>query len=699
MSEMELLAPAGNTECLYAAAENGADAVYFAGKLFGARSYAENFSDDEIKSAVRYCHLRGVKVYITVNTLVSDREIPEAMEYLKFLNNIGVDAVIVQDLGLAMLIRENFPFLPIHGSTQITVHNTEGVLALEKMGMEQVVLSRELSLKEIEKISKETSAKLEIFAHGALCMCYSGQCYLSSVLGGRSGNRGKCAQPCRLEYKINDYPEKEFYMSLKDLCSLNHINEMRKIGISSLKIEGRMKGKEYVAAVVRIYRKYMDSGDVPTKEDAEILNRIFFRGGLTDGYLINKTGRDMFCFSKPDNPYEKQDKGGIVLPKFCRKKKLYCSAVIKEGSLPEIEISDGEISVLQRGDETVQTGETKILEEEFVREKLGKTGGTPYEFEKIDITLEGRPFMSAGQINKLRRDIIQKYEDKITASYERNGRYVLAEDTDGNKDESFTPEGVIHKKCKKAVFTCRVANLRQFEAVKEMAFENIYAPARTILENREKFLNYRDKIVIETPAIVKNTETIKAQLEKLKNLGFSNLAVNNIGFSDFEGFNLFGGFRLNVFNSRSLKFLKEKGFLSAMLSPELNLAQIKDLEKPIETEVMVYGRLPLMVTENCIIRNREKCGCNREVNFLTDRKGMKFPVMRDGGGCRSVVLNSLPTFMGDKLKDVRQSGACRLLLYFTVEDSAETEKVCEMFFSGKDMPEKYTRLHYYKGVL
>ncbi len=699
MSEMELLAPAGNTECLYAAVENGADAVYFAGKLFGARSYADNFSDDEIRSAVRYCHLRGVKVYIAVNTLVSDREIPEAMEYLTFLNNIGVDAVIVQDLGLAALIRENFPLLPIHGSTQITVHNTEGVLALEKMGMEQVVLSRELSLKEIEKIKKETSARLEVFAHGALCMCYSGQCYLSSVLGGRSGNRGKCAQPCRLEYKINDYPEKGFYMSLKDLCSLSHINEMRKIGISSLKIEGRMKGKEYVAAVVRIYRKYMDSGNIPTEDDTEILNRIFFRGGLTDGYLTGKTGRAMFCFSKPDNPYEKQRKDGIAIPKFSRKKKLYCSAVIKEGSLPEIEISDGAISVLHRGDEIVQTGETKILKEGLVREKLSKTGGTPYEFEKIDIRIDGRPFMSAGQINKLRRDGVQKYEDKLTASYERNGRYVLTEAVDKNKDEGFTPEGVFRKNCKKSVFTCRVANIVQFETVKGMEFESIYAPAHTILENCEKFLKYRDKIVIETPAIVKNTETIKAQLEKLKNLGFSNLAVNNIGFSEFDGFNLFGGFRLNVFNSRSLWFLKKKGFLSVMLSPELNLAQIKALEKPVETEVMVYGRLPLMITENCVIRNREKCSCNREVNFLTDRKGMKFPVMRDLGECRSVVLNSLPTFMGDKLEDIRQSGACRMLLYFTAEDGAKIGKICEMFFSGRERPEKYTRLHYYKGVL
>ena len=265
----ELLAPAGNIECLKAAVYAGADAIYFAGKLFGARSYADNFSDDELKEAVDFCHLHKVKAYITVNTLVSDREIPGAMEYLKMLCEIGVDAVIVQDFGLCSLIKANFPQLPIHCSTQMTVHNAEGVLALEKMVIEQVVLSRELSLDEIRNIKAKTNAKLEVFAHGALCMCYSGQCLMSSVLGGRSGNRGKCAQPCRLEYKINDNPQKGFYMSLKDLSSIKKINELKEIGVSSLKIEGRMKGASYVATVVGIYRKYLDTGEIPSSEDIE----------------------------------------------------------------------------------------------------------------------------------------------------------------------------------------------------------------------------------------------------------------------------------------------------------------------------------------------------------------------------------------------------------------------------------------------
>lgn len=672
-------------ECLYAAVNCGADAVYFAGKMFGARSYADNFLDDEIKEAVRYCHLRGVRAYVTVNTLIPDREISELMEYLLMLSNIGTDAVIVQDLGLAALIRENFPDLPVHGSTQITVHNAEGVRELEKMGIEQVVLSRELSIGEIEEIKKETTARLEVFAHGALCMCYSGQCYFSSVLGGRSGNRGKCAQPCRLEYKINDYPQKGFYMSLKDLCLLRHINRLKDAGVSSLKIEGRMKGAEYVAAVVGMYRKYIDSEKEPTKEDIAALDSIFFRGGLTDGYLTGKSGREMFCFDKPDNPYERQSKTGVEIPDSARKIRLFCRAEFTEGCYPEIEISDGEISVSHRGGEIIPKSENRALSEEFVIEKLGKTGGTPYEFEDITVKISGEPFMSAGGINGLRREVLKKYEDKIVSSYERNGSYEI--------------QNVPSKPKSAAKFVCRVASEEQFDAVCGYDFARIHLPLNIIIGNQDKFLQYKDKIVIEPGAIVKDSGEVLAKLKSLRKPGFSKLSAENIWLAGADDFEIYGGFRLNVMNSQTLRYLKEQGFKSAALSPELNLAQIRDLKKPIETEVMVYGRIPLMVTENCVIKNREKCPCNREVNYLTDRKGVSFPVVRDCGECRSIILNSLPTFMGDKIGEVKGSGAESLMLYFTIESGEETKKVCRMFFEGKGKPDTYTRLHYYKGVL
>lgn len=681
----ELLAPAGNIECLKAAVYAGADAIYFAGKLFGARSYADNFSDDELKEAVDFCHLHKVKAYITVNTLVSDREIPGAMEYLKMLCEIGVDAVIVQDFGLCSLIKVNFPQLPIHGSTQMTVHNAGGVLALEKMGIEQVVLSRELSLDEIRNIKARTNARLEVFAHGALCMCYSGQCLMSSVLGGRSGNRGKCAQPCRLEYKINDNPQKAFYMSLKDLSSIKHINELKEIGVSSLKIEGRMKGASYVATVVGIYRKYLDTGEIPSKEDIEKLDRIFFRGGQTDGYLTGKIGRDMFCFHKPDNPYEKQDNNSIENASEEKKIKLSVSAEFNEGERPWVIVSDGEISVLKQGNDVLSKGENKIADTESVKEKLNKTGGTPFVFENISVKIGGEPFVPVSLINELRRSALAEYEKAFLDRTRRNAEYNIPQ--------------VDEKEREVTTFSCRVNNVEQFKAALLYDFECFYVPQEILLENCDEFSEYRDKIIIETPAILKDEEKSENVLDKLKERGFDKLAVNNICFADNADFSLFGGMRLNIFNSHTLNFLKEKGFEAAILSPELNLGAIRDLRKPLKTEVMVYGHLPLMITENCVIKNNSKCPCNADVNYITDRKGIKFPVIRDGKSHRNVVLNSLPLFMGDKLNEISKSGAERLLMYFTIENSAKVKAVCDSYFSGKVFDEPYTRLHFNKGVL
>ncbi len=681
-NKIELLAPAGNWECLVAAVKGGADAVYFAGKLFGARSYANNFSDEEIKAAVDYCHLRGVKAYITVNTLVSDREIDNAMKYLKMLNDMGVDAVIVQDLGLCRLIKENFPNLSIHGSTQMTVHNSDGVREIQKMGACQVVLSRELSLDEIARIKNKTTAKLEVFAHGALCMCYSGQCLFSSVLGGRSGNRGKCAQPCRLEYKINDYKEKGFYMSLKDLCSLNHINRLKEVGVASLKIEGRMKGSEYVYAVVSTYRKYIDSGEIPSWEDVEKLNKIFFRGGLTDGYLTGNQGREMFCFNKPDNPYKKQDKAISEAVSYERKLRLSCKIKISEGDYPQIQIEGEGVKVAYKGDEILPKGEKRPLTRDFVCEKINKTGGTPFEFEKTEITINGAPFMSVGGINELRRGALLKFEEEFLKATRRTSDYNI--------------QNVYSKKQEKAELVCRVANLKQFKTAIDYDFAQITVPDYVILENYEEFLPFKEKIIIEPAAILKE---LPKSLEKLKSLGFENLQAGNIGLADVKGFRLFGGQRMNVFNSYSLDFLRDKGFESAELSPELNLAGIRDMKKAIKTQVMVYGYQPLMVTENCVIRNCEKCPCDKEVNYLTDRKGVKFPVMRDGKSCRSIILNSTPTYMGDKLDEVKRSGAELLMLYFTVENEKKVKEICNIFFENGTMVGDYTRLHYNKGVL
>ena len=344
---MELLAPAGNMECLKMAVKSGADAVYFAGKLFGARSFADNFSDEEIYEAAEYCRLRGVKTYITVNTMMVDREFSDIDRFVEVLANAGVDGVIVQDLGVVERIHNICPDMPVHASTQMTVHNLAGVKRLEEMGISRVVLSRELSFEDISYIAQNCNAELEVFVHGAMCMSYSGQCLMSSMLGGRSGNRGKCAQPCRLSYHSGDGKDK-FYLSLKDMSLAGHLEKLQSIGVASLKIEGRMKGEEYISSVVGTYRKCIDEHRMPTVEENNRMNRVFFRGGLTDGYFAEKIGPDMFAFDKPDNPYEKQGGEDKFIPDE-RITKVKCIAKFSEGETPEITLSAMGIEVTVHG--------------------------------------------------------------------------------------------------------------------------------------------------------------------------------------------------------------------------------------------------------------------------------------------------------------------------------------------------------------
>ena len=345
---MELLAPAGNIECLKAAVNNGADAVYFAGKSFGARSYADNFTFEEMYDSVKYCRLRNVKSYVTVNTMTLDREFGELDEFISFLADAGADGVIVQDLGVLRRISQICPQMPIHASTQMTVHNLEGVRALEGIGVKRVVLSRELSKNDIEYIINNCNAEIEVFVHGAMCMSYSGQCLMSSVLGGRSGNRGKCAQPCRLEYHDKGGKDR-FYMSLKDMSLLNHLEELKDMGVASFKIEGRMKGVDYVSQVVRTYRNCIDELRKPEKDEIDRINRVFFRGGLSDGYYKNNIGPSMFAFDKPDNPYKKGE-GLVKIDTDERQRGVLLSGLFAEGERPvlELKLEDREVTVIEK---------------------------------------------------------------------------------------------------------------------------------------------------------------------------------------------------------------------------------------------------------------------------------------------------------------------------------------------------------------
>lgn len=694
MNKIELLAPAGNFDCLVAAVQSGADAVYLSGKSFGARSFADNFDDSTIIKAIDYCHLRGVSVYVTVNTLVLDDETDSLSDYLRFLSREGADGIIVQDMGVVKLAKSIVPDLPVHASTQMTVHNTEGVRALEELGIKRVVLSREVSLENIRKIKENTSAQLEVFGHGALCMCYSGQCLMSSVIGGRSGNRGKCAQPCRLPYSINNKKSKAFYLSLKDLSSLKHLQKMQDIGIASLKIEGRMKGPTYVAAVVSTYRKYLDTPQKINTADIELLDRIFNRGGLTDGYLTDSKGPSMFAFDKPDNPYHKGS--DIVSGKLLsgiknenRKLQLKCHIELKLNEYPKISVDHQGYTAEYTGEAIVQRAQNNPLNAENVILRINKTGGTPFEFGEITVDIDDGIYLSASEINALRRGGLEAFENEYIRSYKRpDVAEALPELSPVCPDTS-------------GGYICEVTSFEQFDTVKDMNFSLLYIPLNIVLNHRSELEPYKAKTVIVLPAIINENDAanIYAEAESLLTYGFYGISVNNIAeVIRFKNYNTRGSFRLNISNSYALDMYKELQVSVSELSPELNFRQLKNIQKTIPTQMMVYGRLPLMITENCVIKNGGGCPCTG-VNYLTDRLGMRFPVIKDGDSCRSVILNCKKTFLGFDMDKIKFSGVCFYRMYFTDESPEECVRIAESFFYNTGYrPEDFTGGHFDKHL-
>ena len=692
MSNIELLAPAGNFECLKAAVQSGADAVYFAGKNFGARSYAQNFSEDEIKQAIDYCHLRGVKTHITINTAYSDAEISSVLEFVNFLYKEGADALIVSDVGLISLIKKHFPKISVHASTQMTIHSLDGVKFAENLGADRVVLSRELSFNDINYISSNCSAEIEVFVHGALCMSYSGQCLLSSMIGGRSGNRGSCAQPCRLPFGTSK-ENKKFILSLKDLSLINHIASIKNSKISSLKIEGRMKGAQYVAAVVSTYRKYLDNAFKVSDTDKEILERIFYRGGQTDGYFAGEKGEKMFTFEKPDNPYLKQSKD--ILSEFDKNfdeinsKKIdvdlsFCAAVGEEA---KVTVKSENTERFYKHDTICQEAKTKSVDEEFIKAQLLKTGGTPYNIKKLDIDISDGLFLSKSELNEIRRNSLSVLEEKIIDNNKRESDFKGLEE-----DESVN--------IKTNGYTAFVSSIEQLNAAAEFDFERIYISYELLNDTNCFKENIKDKIVVALPEIIFDGELEKVEkiISKAKENGIDKLLINNPSQLKYaKDYKVFLSYRFNIWNEYTLKFYKEKYNVSAVcLSPELSLKFITKMNKAAETEIIAYGHIPVMITENCIIKNTGKCPCNGEFVYITDRIGAKFPVKKAGNACRSILYNSVPIYLADK-KNILNNTGCMMNLYFTVENAENVKKICKEYFENKaDMPESFTRGHYFK---
>ena len=691
---LELLAPAGSMDALRAAVQNGANAVYLGCGMFNARQSAKNFTTQTLTEAVKYCHIRGVKVHLTLNTLVSDRESRELVELIRHAALCGVDAFIVQDLGVVELCRQIAPHVELHGSTQMTIHNLAGVQMCAAMGMSRVVLSRELNREEIRYICANSPIEIEVFAHGALCMCYSGQCYMSSLIGGRSGNRGRCAQPCRQSYGYAHWEDK-YPLSLKDNCLIHYLQELQDMGVASIKLEGRMKKPEYVATVTATYRKALDEGRA-TRDMEQLLLTAFNRQGFTDGYYTSRVDRNMFGVREEtrDNPAwikaarQSYETGESQLVQI-----TFEALVTREGSRVRVTDPQGRTCTVEG---PVPEGARNVeITGQAMADRLCKTGGTPYLCVGVEAQVEPGLTLSAAAINAMRRDVL----NQLTALRARHERHPLGKPQ--RLKDYLGSAGM-------PGLTVQVTSREQITA-QLMAMETalLYVPAHILLEDPRltRQLVRRGNVAAVLPRIVHDDEItrLKLGLNDLYSQGVRDVLVGNLGLmmaAREAGMTIHGDFGLNIYNSRSLSVCRELELATACLSFELTLPQIRDLSKAVPTEIIAYGRLPLMVVEHCLIRNRTgQCTCHQGSAKLTDKTGAEFPIIKDGGNCRSVLLNGKKLYWLDRQEDLRKLGLWAVRLCFTTENALETDRVLADFIQGTPMdPGSCTRGLYLRGL-
>ncbi len=696
----ELLAPAGSMEAVRAAVQNGATAVYLGFGTFNARRGAKNFSADEMRQALRYCRLRGVKTNVTVNTLASDRELPALLDDVQLLLEAGADALIVQDLGAARRIRRAFPDAVLHASTQMTVHSLAGAVQARELGFSRVVLARELPLSEIEYITRHAGVETEVFVHGALCMCYSGQCELSAVIGRRSGNRGLCAQPCRLPYGgKHNYP-----MSLKDVCLLPRLRALCEAGVSSLKIEGRMKRPEYVAIVTKIYAAVLREGRAPTREEMDTLARVFSRDGFTQGYLDDRVGPAMFGTRSeiPDSGLKPlYDEAART---YAEGKERACVPVSFEMTARVDEpmvlrADDGAHTVCVSAPPPARAQKRETAAED-VEKSLRKTGGTVFDAQQIGIELDGGLFIPARAVNDLRRQALAQLEARIAdVPPVRTGGRDAAE-----TEQIETPF---------SGYTVQVREMAQLtDELAAMPMLAFYVPLREMVGNAARaraLLAAGVPLVPALPRIIWDREQDETdrRLAQCREMGCAAALCGNIGQiapARRRGLIPYGDFSLNAYNADALQTLKEMGVRRQTLSFELRLPQVRDMRKPIETELIVCGRLPLMFTENCMIAGRTG-GCRRDGSgacadgayYLTDRRGAKFPVFREEH-CRNSLYNSQVLYLEQEA--YRRTGVTCARLLFTDESPRRAARIARDVLDGRqpDFGGPVTRGLYHRGV-
>ncbi len=636
----ELLAPAGDMDALVSAISAGADAVYFGADLFNARIRANNFDLDSAREAIKLCHAHGVKAFVTLNISIYDKEIPMVLEYVKSLYESGADALIVADFGLMTLIKKYFPDFEIHASTQASVHNLDGVLELKKLGCSRVVVARELDKKNLRHICSSTNTEIEAFVHGAHCMSMSGQCLMSYAMGGRSGNRGECAQPCRLPYTFGD---KTFYpLSLKDMSLSNHIDELLSIGVASLKIEGRMKSEDYVGGVVKIWRKLLDEKRNATMAEITRLGDLFSRQGFTDGYFTSKVDKEMLG-TRTEEDKEKTNSNEKTTFEL-RKPKLDIFAKFTLDGVATVTVSDREKSA-SVSENIVEKAISREMSEQELAKNLSKLGSTPYALGKLEIEKDDGIIVRISSLNSLRRRAIDKL-----LTYEREAKNV------DYVAQKRIKEG---KKIRTAVFD----NPYQVPYNASEYFDMIFLPFYI-------FDNDCGANGIVLPPVILDDEwkDVKDVLQHLKDVGAKYALVTNIGqlktVKEF-GFVPIADFRFNVFNGHSVDYLNSLGFEHIILSPELTLPQCRDMSG---YSIIAYGHIPVMTTFKCMLKDVSMCkSCS---GYITDRTGAKM-YCQGIYGHHNVIYNSVPIYMADKQNEIQNHSWHFIFTDETPEDCAE----------------------------
>lgn len=722
---VELLAPAGSMEAFWGAIHAGADAVYLAGNKYGARAYADNFSEEELVSCIRYAHIWGKKVYLTINTLLKEWELQDLYTYLCPLYEAGLDACIIQDLGVFQYVKQYFPDMELHVSTQMTITGTFGASFLKELGASRIVPARELSLVEIKQMKETTGLELETFIHGAMCYCYSGQCLFSSLLGGRSGNRGKCAQPCRLPYSIDvDEKHKEdcYPLSLKDMCTLEHLDDLIASGIDSFKIEGRMKKPEYAAGVTEVYRKYIDLKKknpnkklVIDKKDISRLKQLYIRSEIQDGYYFKHNGADMITLNNPSYSgsseaiiNEIREKYILVKPK--KKIDIFAEAIC--GKNAKITMICGDVSVTLEGDLVTQAQKQPISEENMVKQ-ISKLGDTCFEAESIKVYTDGQSFYPLKAINELRRVAVLELENKII---EKNSLVHKREVKPFHKVIFNNGRLNIQKNISKKLFNIQVSTREQLKVVEEYidSYEEkigrVYIESELVLKNDFSTNISGDKIYIALPYCMRTKDVSK--IEKLvayaKNHGYNGFLVRNIeeyaylAESQYEG-SLIADAGLYIWNSYTRKFWEER--IDGMTYPyELNKKEASKLFGEAPCEKVLYGRIPMMITANCVRKTMGQCiATDRSVQAqITDRYHKIFPVIQNCLYCYNIIYNSVPMSLHKEMD--REDMEYDKRLIFTVESSKEMREVLKFFddlAEGNQMEipyDEFTTGHEKRGV-